>query len=87
MTELFSLSLACDLIYLGSVDVSSAGSDSLLTQTVQQLQSLDLSTFNIVTITVSREGITLQEANNGLVTYIQSYVLTQRVDYVCMHIL
>lgn len=56
---------ACDLIYLGSVDVASAGSDTLLSQTVQQLQSLDLSAMNIVTITVSREGITLQENVNG----------------------
>ena len=56
---------ACELIYLGSVDVPSAGSDVLLSKTVQQLQGLDLSTMNIVTITVSREGITLHEDLNG----------------------
>lgn len=52
-------------MYLGSVDVATPGSDALLSQTVQQLQSLDLSTMNIVTITVSREGIMLQENVNG----------------------
>ena len=63
--SIFSIILACDLIYVGSVDVANSGSDSLLSQTVQQLQSLDLSAMNIVTITVSREGITLQENFNG----------------------
>ncbi len=58
-------SLGCDLVYVGSVDVGTPGTESLLSQTVQQLQSLDLSTMNIVTITVSREGVTLQENVNG----------------------
>lgn len=61
----FTIISACDLIFLGSVDVATLGSDAQLTQTVQQLQTLDLSSMNVVTITVSREGITLQENVNG----------------------
>ena len=67
-----SVYVACDLVYLGSVDVNTPGNDSLLTQTVQQLQSLDLSTMNIVTITVSRDGVTLQENVNGYVRRLEN---------------
>ncbi len=66
-----ALFLACDLIFLGSVDVATAGSDAVLAQTVQQLQSLDLSSMNVVTIAVSREGVTLQENVNGFVRSIE----------------
>ncbi len=58
---------ACDLVYLGSVDVSSAGSDALLAQTVQQFKSLELSSMNIVTFKASRDGITLTDNVNGWV--------------------
>ena len=61
----FSSPAACDLVYLGSVDVPSAGSDALLAETVQQLKSLELSTTSIVTFKASKDGITLTDTING----------------------
>ena len=52
---------ACILHLLGIVDVATPGSDSLLAQVVEQLLSLDLSTTSVVTMAVSREGITVHE--------------------------
>ncbi len=73
--------VACELIYLGSVDVPTSGSDVLLAKTVQQLQGLDLSTMNIVTITVSREGVTLQEDFNGSVDMSIYHSVTHNLPY------
>ena len=58
---------ACDLVYLGSVDVPGLGNEALLAQTVQQMKNLELSTMNIVTFKASKEGITLTDNVNGYV--------------------
>lgn len=54
---------ACNLIYLGSMDVISPGSDRLLAESVQLMKSLDPPSVNIVTFKASKEGITLTESN------------------------
>ena len=55
---------ACDLVYLGSVDVAGPGSEQLLAHTVQQRKSLDISV-SIVTFKASKEGITISDNING----------------------
>ena len=47
--------------------MSGAGSDQLLSLTIQQLKSLELSTMNIVTFKAAKEGITLTDNVNGCV--------------------
>ena len=65
--SLFPTFTACELVYLGSVDVPWPGSEALLAQTVQQMKSLELSTMHIVTFKASKEGITLTDNVNGYV--------------------
>ena len=55
---------ACDLVYLGSVDVPGPGSDVLLANTVQQRKSLDISV-SIVTFKAAKEGITISDNVSG----------------------
>lgn len=55
---------ACDLIYLGSLDVEGPGSEVALAQTVQQMKSLDISV-SVVTFKASKEGITISYNVNG----------------------
>ena len=55
---------ACDLVYLGSVDVAGPGSEVMLAQTVQQRKSLDISV-SVVNFKASKEGITISDNING----------------------
>ena len=55
----------CELVYLGSVEVSGPGSESVVRETVEQLKTLGLSTMNIVTFKASMSGITLTDDING----------------------
>ena len=55
----------CELVYLGSVEVSGPGSESVVRETVEQLKTLGLSTMNIVTFKASMNGITLTDDING----------------------
>ena len=55
---------ACDLVYLGSVDVTGPGSEVVLGQTVQQRKSLDISV-SVVTFKASKEGITISDNVSG----------------------
>ena len=53
------------MVYLGSVEVSGPGSESVVRETVEQLKTLGLSTMNIVTFKASMNGITLTDDING----------------------
>ena len=55
----------CELVYLGSVEVSGPGSESVVRETVEQLKTLGLSTMNIVTFKASMSGIMLTDDING----------------------
>ena len=55
----------CELVYLGSVEVSGPGSEAVVRETVEQLKTLGLSTMNIVTFKASMNGITLMDNING----------------------
>ena len=55
----------CELVYLGSVEVSGPGSESVVRETVEQLKTLGHSTMNIVTFKASMSGIALTEDING----------------------
>ena len=56
---------ACDLVYLGSVEVLGPGTEEVVRETVEQLKTLGLSTMNIVTFKASTNGITLTDDING----------------------
>ena len=55
----------CELVYLGSIDVSGPGSESVVRETVEQLKTLRLSTMNIVTFKASMSGITFTDNISG----------------------
>lgn len=55
---------ACDLVYLGSLDVAGPGSEVELAQTVQQMKSLDVSV-SVVTFKAAKEGITISGNVSG----------------------
>ena len=55
---------ACDLIYLGSVDVTGPVSEVTLAETVQQRKSLNISV-SVVTFKASKEGVTISDNING----------------------
>ena len=56
---------ATDLIYLGMVDVSSPGSDSVITSVAEQLKSLSLTKANVVNFKASKEGLTVTDTVSG----------------------
>ena len=55
---------ACDLVYLGSVDVPGPGSEVMLAETVRQRKSLDISV-SVVTFKAAKEGITISDNVSG----------------------
>ena len=55
----------CELVNLGSMEVSGPGSESVVRETVEQLKTLGLSTMNTVTFKASVSGITLTDDING----------------------
>ena len=55
---------ACDLIYLGSMDVGGPGNESVLAETVQLMKGLPPN-INIVTFKASKDGITLTDNSSS----------------------
>jgi tensin len=64
MQEALRTGAACDLIYLGSVDVTGPVSEVTLAETVQQRKSLNISV-SVVTFKASKEGVTISDNING----------------------
>ena len=58
-------SIACDLVYVGGVDVAGPGSAALLSSAVQQFKALQLNTTNIVNFKATRDGIIITDVVNG----------------------
>ena len=73
LPSLFPTFTACELVYLGSMDVPGPGSEALLVQAVQQMKSLELSTMNIVTFKASEEGITLTHNVYGYMQIVSNH--------------
>ena len=58
-------SIACDLVYVGGVDVAGPGSAALLSSAVQQFKALQLNTTNIVNFKATKDGIIITDVVNG----------------------
>ncbi len=58
---------ACNLVYLGSVDLPDPGDEQTVAYSVEQLRSMDSLSMNIVTFKASRDGVTLTDNINGWV--------------------
>jgi hypothetical protein len=56
---------ATDLIYLGMVDVSNPGSESVIASVAEQLKSLQLTKANVVNFKASKEGLTVTDTVSG----------------------
>lgn len=57
--------VACDLVYVGGVDVAGPGSAALLSSAVQQFKALQLNTTNIVNFKATKDGIIITDVVNG----------------------
>jgi len=57
--------VACDLVYVGGVDVAGPGSAALLSSAVQQFKALQLNTTNIVNFKATKNGIIITDIVNG----------------------
>ena len=57
--------IACDLVYVGGVDVAGPGSAALLSSAVQQFKALQLNTTNIVNFKATKNGIIITDIVNG----------------------
>ena len=55
---------ACDLVYLGSVDVSGPGSEVMLAETIKQRKSLDISV-SVVTFKAAKKESLSQTMSVG----------------------
>jgi len=59
------ITVACDLVYVGGVDVAGPGSAALLSSAVQQFKALQLNTTNIVNFKATKDGIIITDIVNG----------------------
>ena len=67
MVTLFPLHLACDLVFLGTIEVSCPVGDIMIGDAVQQLKALDLPTITVINFKASANGITVTDNASGLV--------------------
>ena len=78
MQEALKTGAACDLVYLGSVDVSGPGSAVTLAEAVKQRKLLDISV-SVVTFKAAKEGLTVSDNISGL--YIKRQYPISSVTY------
>ncbi|XP_065889210.1 tensin-2-like isoform X2 [Dysidea avara] len=64
--SLLTSGAACDLVYVGGVDVAGPGSAALLSSAVQQFKALQLNTTNIVNFKATKNGIIITDIVNGM---------------------
>lgn len=70
--------VACDLIYLGSMEVAQPTGDAFIGQAAQQMKDLELMSVSIVNFKASKSGITITDSSTG---YVYNYY---EIDYVSM---
>lgn len=63
--DIVVFTVACDLVYVGGVDVAGPGSAALLSSAVQQFKALQLNTTNIVNFKATKDGIIITDVVNG----------------------
>ena len=61
----FFISLACDLIQLGTIEVTSPVGDAVIAEAVGHLAALDLPIMTVVNFKASNTGITITDSANG----------------------
>jgi tensin len=70
---------ATDLIYLGMVDVSNPGSESVIASVAEQLKSLQLTKANVVNFKASKEGLTVTDTVSG--SFVKRFHPLQSISY------